>query len=150
MFHPGEPLLNWLQFVNLKVSIKSFTILYNKGYSSVKHTVILTDLYAKITNDASYYTCIAATYVTRPAKIAHKIWSYFWTSTFFWSTSAITMKSLCLIHKSIIKQTKFTEHEYHKYRPRKVLFSEHVYSVQMCPVFAGPVTYYSTYTYTIL
>ena len=39
------------------------------------------------------------------------------------------------------KQSKFTEHEYHKHRPRKVLFSEHVYFVQICPVFAGPVTY---------
>ena len=52
------------------------------------------------------------------------------------------MKSLCLIHRSIGKQRKLTEHEYHKHRPRKVLFSEHVYFVQICPVFAGPVTYY--------
>ena len=51
------------------------------------------------------------------------------------------MKSLCLIQKSIRKQRKCTEHEYHKHRPRKVLFSEHVYFVQICPVFAGPVTY---------
>ena len=51
-----------------------------------------------------------------------------------------TMTSLCLIHKSIRKQRKLTEHEYHKHRPRKVLFSEHVYFVQICPVFAGPVT----------
>ena len=51
------------------------------------------------------------------------------------------MTSLCLIYKSIRKQRKFTEHEYHKHRPRKVLFSEHVYFVQICPVFAGPVTY---------
>ena len=35
----------------------------------------------------------------------------------------------------------FTEHEYHKHRPRNVLFSEHVYFVQICPVFAGPVTF---------
>ena len=51
------------------------------------------------------------------------------------------MKSLCLTQKSISKQRKFTEHEYHKHRPRKVLFSEHVCFVQICPVFAGPVTY---------
>ena len=34
----------------------------------------------------------------------------------------------------------FTEHEYRKPRPKKVLFSEHMYFVQICPVFAGPVT----------
>ena len=50
------------------------------------------------------------------------------------------MKPLCLIHKSIRKQSKFTEHEYHKHRPRKALFSELVYFVQISPVFAGPVT----------
>ena len=55
----------------------------------------------------------------------------------------MTIKSLCLIHKSIRKQSKFTEHEYHKHRPRNVLFSEHVYFVQICPVFAGPVTNYA-------
>ena len=36
----------------------------------------------------------------------------------------MTMKSLSLIHKSIGKQQKLTEHEYHKHRPRKVSFSE--------------------------
>ena len=51
------------------------------------------------------------------------------------------MKSLCCIHKLISKHRKFTEHEYLKHRPREVLFSEHVYFVQICPVFAGPVTY---------
>ena len=51
------------------------------------------------------------------------------------------MKFFCLIQKSIRKERKLTEHEYHKYRPRKVPFSEHVYFVQICPVFAGPVTY---------
>ena len=50
------------------------------------------------------------------------------------------MKSLCLIHRSIRKQIQLTEHEYHKHRPRKVLFFEHVYFVQICPVFAGSVT----------
>ena len=35
------------------------------------------------------------------------------------------MKSFCLIHKSIRKQRKFTELEYHKHRPRKVPISEH-------------------------
>ena len=53
----------------------------------------------------------------------------------------MTTKALCLVHKSIRKQRKFTEHEYHKHRPRKVSFSEHVYFVQICPVFAGPVTF---------
>ena len=38
----------------------------------------------------------------------------------------MTMKSLCLVYKSIRKQRKFTEHKYHKHRPRKVSFSEHV------------------------
>ena len=52
------------------------------------------------------------------------------------------MKSLCLTHKSIRKQSKFTEHEYHKHRPRKALFSELVYVVQIYPVFTGPVTNY--------
>ena len=50
------------------------------------------------------------------------------------------MKSLCLIQKWITKQRKLTEHEYHKHWPRNVLFSEYVYFVQICPVFAGPVT----------
>ena len=54
------------------------------------------------------------------------------------------MKSLCLIHRSIGNQRKLTEHEYDKHRPRTVLFSEHVYFVQICPVFAGPVTYIET------
>ena len=51
------------------------------------------------------------------------------------------MKSLCLVYKSISKERKFTEHDYHEYRPRKVLCSEHVHFVRICPVFAGPVTY---------
>ena len=51
------------------------------------------------------------------------------------------MKSLCLIHKSISKERKFTEHDYHAHRPRKVLFSEHMYFVQICPVITGPVTF---------
>ena len=50
------------------------------------------------------------------------------------------MTSLCLTYKSIRKQRQFTQHEYHKHRPRKVLFSEYVCFVQICPVFAGPVT----------
>ena len=45
-------------------------------------------------------------------------------------------------HKSICKERKFTKHYYQEHRPRKVLFSEHVYFVQICP---GPVTYYITY-----
>ena len=53
----------------------------------------------------------------------------------------MTMKSICLIHKSIRKQTQFTEHEYPKHSSRKVPFSEHVQFVQICPVFAGPDTY---------
>ena len=53
----------------------------------------------------------------------------------------MTMKSLCLIAKLIRKQTKFTEHEYHKHRPIKVPFSKVVQFVQICLVFAGPVTY---------
>ena len=53
------------------------------------------------------------------------------------------------IHKSLRKQGKFTEHEYHKHRPIKVLFSEYVYFVQICPVFAGPVTYVTGFTKTI-
>ena len=49
------------------------------------------------------------------------------------------MKSLCLIQKSIRKQGKLTEHEYHKHRPRKVLFSEHVHFVQIyMPGFCRP------------
>ena len=28
------------------------------------------------------------------------------------------------------------------HRPRKVLFSEHLYFVQICPVFTGPITYH--------
>ena len=41
---------------------------------------------------------------------------------------------------------KFTEREYRKRRPTKtVLFSEHVYFVQICPVFAGLVTYPNLY-----
>ena len=31
-------------------------------------------------------------------------------------------------------------------RPRKVLLSEHVYFVHICPVFAGPVTYNDLYS----
>ena len=57
----------------------------------------------------------------------------------FRSANGITMTSLCLIHKSITKERKFTEHDYHEYRPRIVLFPEYVYFVQICPVFAGPV-----------
>ena len=37
---------------------------------------------------------------------------------------------------------QFTEHLYHKQRPRYGQFSEDVYFVQICAVFAGPVTYY--------
>ena len=44
------------------------------------------------------------------------------------------------MHKAIRKQRKFTEHEYRKHKSRKVLLSEHLYFVQICPVFAGPVT----------
>ena len=50
------------------------------------------------------------------------------------------LKLLCYIDKSIRKQIKFTECLYHKQWPRYVWFSEHVYFVQICPVFAGPVT----------
>ena len=41
---------------------------------------------------------------------------------------AMTMKSLYFIHKSIRKEQKFTEDEYHdhKHRPRKAPFSEGV------------------------
>ena len=38
----------------------------------------------------------------------------------------MTIKSLWLIDTSIRKQTRFTEHNYHKHRPRKVPFSEHL------------------------
>ena len=41
----------------------------------------------------------------------------------------------------IRQQRKLTEHEYHKHRPRKVPIFEHVYSVQICQVFVGLVTY---------
>ena len=51
------------------------------------------------------------------------------------------MKSLCCIYISIRKHKKFTENEYLKHRPRKVLFSEHVCFVQIYPIFAGPITY---------
>ena len=57
------------------------------------------------------------------------------------------MKFLCLIQKSISKERKFTEYDYHEHRPRKVLLSEHVYFVQICPVFAGPVTYVASTVY---
>ena len=42
--------------------------------------------------------------------------------------------------KTITKQIKFTECVYRKECPRKVPFSKHVYFVQICMVFKGPVT----------
>ena len=52
------------------------------------------------------------------------------------------LKFSSYIYKSISKQVKFIQCVYHKQWLRKVPFSKHVYFVQICPVFAGPVTYY--------
>ena len=51
------------------------------------------------------------------------------------------MKLLYLITTLIRNLLKFTELIYHKQRLRNIGFSEHVKFVQICPVFARPVTY---------
>ena len=52
------------------------------------------------------------------------------------------MKLSALIQKLTRNYIKLTEVVYHTEGPRNVHFSEHVYFVQICPVFAGPVTFY--------
>ena len=89
-------------------------------------------------------------YVTWPAKIGHictrNLTLFLNFSLQYLSNYKCYYNEIFIPYSQINNKKKFTEREYNKHRPRKVLFSEHVYFVHISLVFAGPVTYNVTST----